>query len=136
MKTGVATSHPVPEAKPAQMAIDDTTMHERLTEYLSIEAGGAVEIETFERRSPGFSWITYSFIVRDRFGQKRKLILRVGPTNGLFGNCPISLATLNASLDTRKPKSRRDTAPLSGERTPDHQCMKTSRRSIDLKARF
>jgi len=34
------------------MAIDDPTMRERLAEYLSIEAGGAVEIEAFERRSP------------------------------------------------------------------------------------
>src|SRR6202161_174672 len=90
MKTSVATHlHPVPEtqnpgAKTAETAIDDPTMRERLAEYLSIEAGGTVEIEAFERRSPGFSWITYSFTVRDQFGQKRKLILRVGPTNGLF----------------------------------------------------
>ena len=90
MKTSVATSfRPFPEAqgpgaKTAEMVIDDLTMRGRLTEYLSIEAGGAVEIEAFERRSPGFSWITYSFTARDQSGQRRKLILRVGPTNGLF----------------------------------------------------
>jgi aminoglycoside phosphotransferase (APT) family kinase protein len=81
--------HPLPKAsspaaKPAELAIDDATMRERLRQYLCDEAGSAVELETFERRSPGFSWITYSFTARDQSGQRRKLILRVGPTNGLF----------------------------------------------------
>jgi aminoglycoside phosphotransferase (APT) family kinase protein len=90
MKTSVATSSRAspeardPEAKTAEMAIDDLTMRDRLTEYLSTEAGDAVQIEAFERRSPGFSWITYSFTARDRSDRRRKLILRVGPTNGLF----------------------------------------------------
>ena len=73
-----------PGAKTAELAIDDATMRQRLTQYLFAEAGSPVEVETFERRSPGFSWITYSFTARDQSGQKRKLILRVGPTNGLF----------------------------------------------------
>jgi hypothetical protein len=50
---------PSPAAKPAELAIDDATMRERLKQYLCAEAGNAVEVETFERRSPGFSWITY-----------------------------------------------------------------------------
>jgi aminoglycoside phosphotransferase (APT) family kinase protein len=75
---------PGPTAKPDELAIDDATMRQRLTQYLFAEAGSPVEVETFERRSPGFSWITYSFTARDQSGQKRKLILRVGPTNGLF----------------------------------------------------
>src|SRR6202171_1041713 len=75
---------PSPAAKPAELTIDDATMRHRLTQYLCAEAASPVEVETFERRSPGFSWITYSFTARDQSGQKRKLILRVGPTNGLF----------------------------------------------------
>jgi aminoglycoside phosphotransferase (APT) family kinase protein len=90
MKTNVAPClGPLPKAqsprvKAAETAIDDVTMRERLTEYLCAEAGGPVEVEAFERRSPGFSWITYSFTARDRSGHRRKLILRVGPANGLF----------------------------------------------------
>ncbi len=70
--------------KPAEPAIDDAAMRERLTQYLCTEAGAPVEVETFERRSPGFSWITYSFTARYHSGHRRKLILRVGPANGLF----------------------------------------------------
>src|ERR1700687_469700 len=81
--------HPLPKAlspatEPAELAIDDVAMRQRLTQYLCAEAGSPVEVETFERRSPGFSWITYSFTARDKSGQRRKLILRVGPTHGLF----------------------------------------------------
>src|ERR1700733_14908329 len=75
---------PSPGVRTAEMAIDDLTMRGRLTEYLSVEAGAAVEIEAFERRSPGFSWITYSFTARDPSDRRRKLILRAGSTNGLF----------------------------------------------------
>jgi len=62
MKTHVALSlDPLPTArsagpKVAEMAIDDVTMRERLTEYLYAETGGPVEVEAFQRRSPGFSW--------------------------------------------------------------------------------
>src|SRR5260221_4842619 len=90
MKPNLAPSaHPSPneqspDPKAAGMAVDDVTMRARLTDYLSAQAGGPIEVETFERRSPGFSWLTYSFTTRDPSGQRRKLILRVGPTNGLF----------------------------------------------------
>jgi aminoglycoside phosphotransferase (APT) family kinase protein len=90
MTRNVATRlDPLPQApslgaQPAELAIDDATMRERLTQYLCAEAGSPVEVETLERRSPGFSWITYSFTARDKSGRSRKLILRVGPTNGLF----------------------------------------------------
>jgi len=73
-----------PAARSAGIVIDDVTMCRRLGEHLSAKAGSLIEIETFERRSPGFSWITYSFVARDRSGRRRKLILRVGPPNGLF----------------------------------------------------
>src|SRR5882724_7815327 len=90
MKPNLAPSaHPSPneqspDPKAAGMAVDDVTMRARLTDYLSAQAGGPIEVETFERRSPGFYWLTYSFTTRDPSGQRRKLILRVGPTNGLF----------------------------------------------------
>jgi aminoglycoside phosphotransferase (APT) family kinase protein len=70
--------------KTTETAIDDVTMRERLRNYLSAEAGGPIEVEAFERRSPGFSWLTYSFTACNPSGQRRKLILRVGPANGLF----------------------------------------------------
>ena len=75
---------PCPAAKVAETAIDDVTMRERLTEYLCAAADGPVEIETFERHSSGFSWITYSFMACYPAGEHRKLILRVGPPKGLF----------------------------------------------------
>ena len=89
MTAGAASSNPSANtpnsaARIAGTAIDDVTMRRRLGEYLSAEAGSPIEIETFERRSPGFSWITYSFVERDPSGRRRKLILRVGPPNGLF----------------------------------------------------
>jgi len=89
MKAGAASSNPSanapnPASGLAETAIEDATMRRRLGEYLSAEAGSPTEIETFERRSPGFSWITYSFVARDSAGRRRKLILRVGPPNGLF----------------------------------------------------
>lgn len=93
MKAGAAPSSPIPNPQPGtvETAIDDVTMRQRLGEYLSAKAGSPVDIETFERRSPGFSWITYSFVARDPSGQRRKLILRVGPPNGLFA--PYSVMT-------------------------------------------
>src|SRR6187551_3436314 len=89
MKAGAASSNPsahvpIAAARPAATIVDDATMRRRLGEYLSAEAGAPIEIETFERRSPGFSWITYSFVARDSAARRRKLILRVGPPNGLF----------------------------------------------------
>jgi aminoglycoside phosphotransferase (APT) family kinase protein len=89
MKTATVSSHalpakPGPPAKLAETAIDDVTMRERLAAYLCAAARGPVELETFERHSSGFSWVTYSFIVRYPAGERRKLILRIGPPNGLF----------------------------------------------------
>jgi aminoglycoside phosphotransferase (APT) family kinase protein len=99
---------PGPVAKSAETAIDDATMRERLTQYLCAEAGDAVEVETFERRSPGFSWITYSFTARDRSNQRRKLILRVGPTNGLFAPYSVlpQVYALQSIENTRVPVPR------------------------------
>lgn len=80
----VLSAKAAPAAKVAETAIDDGTMRERLAAYLSTAARGAVELETFERHSSGFSWVTYSFVARYPGGERRKLILRVGPPNGLF----------------------------------------------------
>src|SRR5215475_11901905 len=71
-------------AKVAEVAIDDATVRDRLAEYLRVATNGPVELETFERHSSGFSWVTYSFVARYPGAQPRKLILRVGPPNGLF----------------------------------------------------
>jgi aminoglycoside phosphotransferase (APT) family kinase protein len=99
---------PSPATKPAEPAIDDATMRQRLTQYLCAEAGSPVEVETFERRSPGFSWITYSFTARDRSGQRRRLILRVGPTNGLFAPYSVlpQVYALQSMENSRVPAPR------------------------------
>jgi aminoglycoside phosphotransferase (APT) family kinase protein len=88
MKTTAASTSPVPEAsspanRAGETAIDDITIQERLREYLNATAR-SVDVEAFERHSSGFSWITYSFIACYPSGERRKLILRVGPPNGLF----------------------------------------------------
>jgi aminoglycoside phosphotransferase (APT) family kinase protein len=80
----VVLARPDPKAKVAQTAISDVTMRERLAEYLCAASRGPVELEAFERHSSGFSWVTYSFVARYPSGERRKLILRVGPPNGLF----------------------------------------------------
>lgn len=55
-----------------------------LAGHLSEWLGSTVSIDDFQRKSQGFSWITYAFVARSPTGQSRKLILRLAPENGLF----------------------------------------------------
>jgi aminoglycoside phosphotransferase (APT) family kinase protein len=64
--------------------IDDAAVRSALAGHLGKTFQGDVEIDRFSRKSSGFSWITYSFVARMRSQADRKLILRVGPPNGLF----------------------------------------------------
>lgn len=64
--------------------IDDTAILAGLNAYLVKQFGNGVIIDEFARKSSGFSWITYSFVMRSRALPERRLILRVGPPNGLF----------------------------------------------------
>ncbi|WP_454644715.1 phosphotransferase family protein [Bradyrhizobium liaoningense] len=64
--------------------LDEATVRFALERHLRRELGNEVGIDGFERKSSGFSWITYSFVARAVGGISRKLILRVGPPKGLF----------------------------------------------------
>jgi aminoglycoside phosphotransferase (APT) family kinase protein len=64
--------------------IDDAAVRSALAVHLGKRFEDDVEIDRFSRKSSGFSWITYSFVARSRSEADRKLILRVGPPNGLF----------------------------------------------------
>jgi aminoglycoside phosphotransferase (APT) family kinase protein len=71
-------------ATPSTGAVDDDLVKSALAVCLGRTFGGEVEIGNFARKSSGFSWITYSFVARSPSKPSRKLILRVGPPNGLF----------------------------------------------------
>jgi aminoglycoside phosphotransferase (APT) family kinase protein len=65
-------------------AVNDDTMQSALAVHLGRKFGEQVEICDFTRKSSGFSWITYCFVARFPSASDRKLVLRVGPPNGLF----------------------------------------------------
>jgi aminoglycoside phosphotransferase (APT) family kinase protein len=69
---------------PSCKIVDDNVMQAALAVHLGKKFGNEVEIGGFARKSSGFSWITYSFVARSSSAPDRKLILRVGPPNGLF----------------------------------------------------
>jgi aminoglycoside phosphotransferase (APT) family kinase protein len=69
---------------PSPGVVDDNVMQSGLAVHLGRKFGNEVEIVGFARKSSGFSWITYSFVARSASRADRKLILRVGPPNGLF----------------------------------------------------
>ena len=69
---------------PPANTVDDTVIQSALAVHLGRQFGGEVAIGGFARKSSGFSWITYSFVARPSSQPDRKLILRVGPPNGLF----------------------------------------------------
>ena len=64
--------------------VDDKTIQSALALHLGRIFGGEVAVTDFARKSSGFSWITYSFVARRSSEPDRRLILRVGPPNGLF----------------------------------------------------
>lgn len=88
MQDAAIRSGDLPRAAPVQArcpeVVNDDAVRSALARYLSRTSGSGVEIVHFSRKSSGFSWITYGFIARSTDGLDRKLILRVGPPNGLF----------------------------------------------------
>jgi aminoglycoside phosphotransferase (APT) family kinase protein len=64
--------------------VNDDAVRSALAQHLSRISGQQTEITSFGRKSSGFSWITYAFMARSSAEADRKLILRVGPPNGLF----------------------------------------------------
>lgn len=71
------------DIRPAAI-VDDGAVRSALAAHLGEKFEDEIEIDRFSRKSSGFSWITYSFVARSSSGSARKLILRVGPPNGLF----------------------------------------------------
>ena len=64
---------------------DDATLTRRVGAYLSAQTGREVEVGALRRFPVGFSWLTYSVIVRGLEGApEQELILRLGPDDGLF----------------------------------------------------
>jgi aminoglycoside phosphotransferase (APT) family kinase protein len=78
------TRQSAPLANAPATEVDDSLVRAGLGEHLSRAAGGQVAITAFDRLSPGFSWLTYSFKARYPSGESRQLILRLGPPSGLF----------------------------------------------------
>ncbi|RZN30745.1 phosphotransferase family protein [Bradyrhizobium sp. Leo121] len=78
------TAQSTQDSARAAIVFDEPTVLSALERHLRQELGSEVEIEGLERKSSGFSWITYSFGARAGAGASRRLILRVGPPNGLF----------------------------------------------------
>src|SRR5260370_38019811 len=76
--------HPTAGHVPLPNVVDDNVIRSALAVHLGRKFGGEVVIDSFARKSSGFSWITYSFVARSSSAPDRKLILRVGPPNGLF----------------------------------------------------
>ena len=85
--------------------VDDNVMQSALAMHLGKKFGNEVEIGGFARKSSGFSWITYSFVVRSPLGPDRQLILRVGPPNGLFAPYSVlpQVYALQSMAETRVP---------------------------------
>jgi len=91
--------------RPPGDVVDDDIMQSALAVHLGRKSGDAVEICSFARKSSGFSWITYSFVARSPRVADRKLILRVGPPNGLFAPYSVlpQVYALQSMAGTRVP---------------------------------
>ena len=87
-------------AVPGQRAVRSA-----LERHLGKTFEGKVEIDDLARKTSGFSWITYSFVSRASSGPSRKLILRVGPPNGLFAPYSVlpQVYALQSLTGTRVP---------------------------------
>lgn len=90
---------------PPGVVVDDDIMQSALAVHLGRKFGNEVEICGFARKSSGFSWITYSFVARSPSMAERKLILRVGPPNGLFAPYSVlpQVYALQSMAGTRVP---------------------------------
>ena len=64
---------------------DEATLRARIADYLAGQIGHSVEVGPVRRFPVGFSWLTYAVPVRGLDGGgPRELILRLGPSYGLF----------------------------------------------------
>ncbi len=93
------------EKRLSPIALDDDEVRLGLSEHLGREFRERVEIDSLERKSPGFSWITFSFVANFPSGASRKLILRLAPPKGLFAPYSVlpQVYALNAMVGTSVP---------------------------------
>jgi aminoglycoside phosphotransferase (APT) family kinase protein len=105
MQQTVASSDRLSLSAGAPDVVDDGAVRSALVVHLGRKFGSTVEIGEFSRKSAGFSWITYSFVMRPPSGPARKLILRVGPPNGLFAPYSVlpQVLALQSMAGTRVP---------------------------------
>ncbi|MCB1476244.1 MAG: phosphotransferase family protein [Rhodobiaceae bacterium] len=66
-----------------QTGFSEDGLKDRLRAYMEGQTGQKVEIGKWKRFPVGFSWITYGFDATYD-GRKHELILRLGPSDGLF----------------------------------------------------
>ena len=71
-------------------------IRERLQAWLAARIAGPVSVSELKQYPSGFSWITWGFTLEAE-GQRRPLILRIGPGNGLYA--PYSAEPEFAALD-------------------------------------
>jgi aminoglycoside phosphotransferase (APT) family kinase protein len=75
---------------------DEARIRMALTDYLQSQTGTRWTLGPFTRYAVGFSWITYGFSAREEGQAERGLILRLGPSYGLFA--PYSALPQHAAL--------------------------------------
>ena len=75
---------PAVSPEPGHGGLNDAAIRSALAAHLGRTFESTIEIVDFARKSSGFSWVTYAFVARSRRGGDRRLILRLGPPNGLF----------------------------------------------------
>jgi aminoglycoside phosphotransferase (APT) family kinase protein len=106
MQEAARQSDPMPHvpAGPPPGAVDDDRVKSALAICLGRKFGDKVVIDGFSRKSSGFSWITYVFVARSS-RLDRKLVLRVGPPNGLFAPYSVlpQVYALQSMAGTRVP---------------------------------
>ncbi len=62
---------------------DDEQLRRRIAGFLASQGLREVRVERLRRYTVGFSWLTYGFAA-EWDGERRELILRLGPPNGVF----------------------------------------------------
>lgn len=79
--------------------LDETTLRERIGEFLARQVGQAVQVQALRRFPVGFSWLTYGMTVQGLrgAGSSQELILRLGADAGLFA--PYSARPQMLALD-------------------------------------
>jgi aminoglycoside phosphotransferase (APT) family kinase protein len=71
-------------ATPAFDPNDTGAIRARLAAFLEAEVGAGVDVGPLHRFTVGFSWVTYGFTATRPGAKPERLILRIGPPNGIL----------------------------------------------------